>query len=370
MKRIPLAFLLLALPSTAAVSLAQRADVEKESMARHVTELQAKLGDAYHVRWDEQRKIVMLSDLPETAIDGYLERLRQYQDALHATFFDHLPDYWILVVIPANANDYVKKLGGSAGDAGFYNSAARTLTVNIATGTGTMVHEWTHAMNIADQTARRQSQPLWILEGFGSLYEQVGIMDGHPVGSTNWRLANIQNMIQNGNVMPMRDFIVNSRKYFEKDAIGAYAQTRYIFYYLQEKNLLQKFYRTYVGGYAEDPTGIVALETVLGMKVEDWIGDWRQFTLGLTFGNIQARPTMGIQFDATGGQLRIVKVIEGSGAEKAGLRIGDLIITVDGEGVTSIENVQKLLAGKHRGDEITLQLTRNGESKQIKVTLQ
>src|SRR5205814_6571251 len=134
------------------------------------------------------RKIVMLSDLPDNAIDGYLDRLRQYQDALHATFFEHLPDYWILVLIPANVDDYNKKLGGRSGAAGFYDSGTQTLTVNIATGGGTIVHEWTHAMNIADMTARRQLHTLWILEGFGSLYEQVGFRDGRAVWYANWLL--------------------------------------------------------------------------------------------------------------------------------------------------------------------------------------
>ena len=63
------------------------------------------------------------------------------------------------------------------------------------------MHEWTHAMNIADMTARRQLHPLWILEGFGSLYEQVGINDGRAVGYTNWRLPQIQSMIQSGSVI-------------------------------------------------------------------------------------------------------------------------------------------------------------------------
>jgi hypothetical protein len=37
-----------------------------------------------------------------------------------------------------------------------------------------------------------------MLEGFGSLYEQAGTRDGLPVGYPNWRLPQIQSMIQNG----------------------------------------------------------------------------------------------------------------------------------------------------------------------------
>ena len=43
-------------------------------------------------------------------------------------------------------------------------------------------------------------------------------------------------------------------------------------------------YRSYVDGYAEDATGILALERVLGKKVEEWVDEWKAFTSGLTFG--------------------------------------------------------------------------------------
>ena len=349
---------------------AKRAEIEKASMDRRIAEMQEKLGDSYRSRRDEERKIVIVSDLPDNAIDGYFETLRRYQNALHSTFFEHLPDYWILVLIPANADDYTKKLGGSSGAAGFYESGTQTLTVNIATGGGTIVHEWTHAMNFADMAALRQSHPLWMLEGFGSLYEQVGISDGRPVGYTNWRLPQIQNMIQNNSVIPMRDFIMNSKKHFDRDATSAYAQTRYIFYYLQEKNLLQKFYRTYIDGYAEDATGIVAMEKVLGQNVENWFGEWKDFTLDLTFGNICSRPRIGVQLEAADGRLKIVKVVEGSGADRAGLNDDDVIIEVEGQQIPSLDYLQKFLEGKKRGDHITLKVTRGGQEKETRVTLQ
>jgi hypothetical protein len=361
MEHILLLCLLLAIPSLTSA---------QELMDRRVAELQKKLGDSYQIRRDEQRKILILSDLPEKNIDGYLNDLRTYEDALHATFFENLPTYWILVLIPANADDYNKKLGGSGGAAGFYEPATHTLTVNIATGDGTIVHEWTHALNFADQAARAQSHPLWILEGFGSLYEQVGIINGRPVGYTNWRLPLIQNMIQSGFVSPMRDFITNSNKYFEQNAAAAYAQTRYIFYYLQEKDLLQKFYRTYVDGYAEDTTGIVALEKVLGKKVEGWVPEWKTFTMGLTFGNFRPRPAMGVQIDANSERLRIIRVAEDSGAEKAGLQVDDVIIGVDGQMIQSVADVQKILAEKKSGDLVTVKIIRSGKEREITVPLQ
>jgi hypothetical protein len=256
MKRILFLSLFLVLPSLARA---------QEPIDRRISQIREKMGDSYRLRRDEQRKIAILSDLPEKDIDGYLQDLRVYEDALHATFFERLPNYWILVVIPSSSDDYNRKLGGHSSDAGFYDFGTQTLTVNITTGDGTMIHEWTHALNAADQSARGQSQPSWILEGFGSLYEQVGIYGGRPVGFTNWRLPQIQSMIQSGSVRPMRDFIINSKKYFDQDAA---ALRRWLFR-----------------------------------------GCWKTFTMSLAFGDIHPRPTIGVQLDAAGGRLRITKVV-------------------------------------------------------------
>ena len=46
-----------------------------------VAEIQKKLGDSYRARLDEQRRIAVLSDLPDSAVDGYLDTLRQNQIA-------------------------------------------------------------------------------------------------------------------------------------------------------------------------------------------------------------------------------------------------------------------------------------------------
>src|SRR5437762_2471136 len=93
-----LTYLVLLWITAAAVIWAQAAD----PIDRRVAEVRQKLGDSYRVARDEQRKVVIVSDLPESAVNGQLARLGQYEDALHATFFDHLPDYWIMVVIPSN----------------------------------------------------------------------------------------------------------------------------------------------------------------------------------------------------------------------------------------------------------------------------
>jgi tetratricopeptide (TPR) repeat protein len=348
--------------------LARKAEIDRQVIEARAADLRKTLGAAYEAYRDETKKILVLSDLPKSEVTGLFQAIAVFQNALHASLFDHLPDYWNLIVIPAKPDDYTK-LRGSAISAGSYNPATHTLAVNITTGIGSMIHEWTHAMNFADQAARRQSQPLWMLEGLGSLYEEVRLEDRRLIGLTNFRLVQIQTMIQNGSIRPMRDFITNSEKYFEQDPFAAYAQARYIFYYLQEKGLLQKFYRTYNESYPEDATGIVALEKVLGRKVEDWVGEWKEFTARLTLGEVP-KPKIGIQVTNEDKGVKVVAVTENGGADKGGLKIDDVIVAADGQRVPLASDVQKIIDTKARGDSIELKVMRNGQELTIKVTLQ
>jgi S1-C subfamily serine protease len=91
--------------------------------------------------------------------------------------------------------------------------------------------------------------------------------------------------------------------------------------------------------------------------------------MSLAFGDIHPRPTIGVQLDAAGGRLRITKVVEDSGADKAGVRPDDVIIGIDGQGSPSFEDVRKILAARKIGDEITLKVIRGGQEQEMKITL-
>ena len=67
----------------------------------------------------------------------------------------------------------------------------------------------------------------------------------------------------------------------------------------------------------------------------------------------------------------IVEVVPGSPAEEAGLQVGDLIVEVGDQGITSDGNLAALI-GKHQpGDRVTLQIQRpdDQEPRAVRVTL-
>ena len=69
----------------------------------------------------------------------------------------------------------------------------------------------------------------------------------------------------------------------------------------------------------------------------------------------------------------ITRVVDGSGADKAGLEIGNIITKVDGEEVTSISTIKDVLYEKKKGDKITLTIAftdkKKYSEKEVEVTL-
>jgi S1-C subfamily serine protease len=63
-------------------------------------------------------------------------------------------------------------------------------------------------------------------------------------------------------------------------------------------------------------------------------------------------------------------VITGSAAEKAGLRIFDVVLNVDGEEVNADQNLAQLISKRRPGEEVNLKILRDGKEMELKVVLQ
>jgi serine protease Do len=59
----------------------------------------------------------------------------------------------------------------------------------------------------------------------------------------------------------------------------------------------------------------------------------------------------------------------GSAAQRAGLRAGDVIVAVGGTPIEHVGQFQRLIAGNHPGDEVTLDVVRYGTAKRMTVKL-
>lgn len=91
---------------------------------------------------------------------------------------------------------------------------------------------------------------------------------------------------------------------------------------------------------------------------------WRQSSRGELIG-------IGIQVDLTEGRPVVLAPLEGSPAEEAGIKSGDVILAIDGastEGITQVELFQKLRGAE--GTSVELTFERPAEDREFTVTLE
>lgn len=81
------------------------------------------------------------------------------------------------------------------------------------------------------------------------------------------------------------------------------------------------------------------------------------------------RPVIGISVSDADGVVTVEAVAAGSGAEAAGLEVGDVITAINGDEVTSGRALAATVSGLAVGDTVTLTVERDGESQDIEVTL-
>ena len=76
-----------------------------------------------------------------------------------------------------------------------------------------------------------------------------------------------------------------------------------------------------------------------------------------------------MRYGVNGLGVYVAVVNEGSGAEKAGVQVGDRVVSIDDVVVESSSDVTGQIQTKSVGDTVTLQLARGGKLLTVEVTL-
>lgn len=83
-----------------------------------------------------------------------------------------------------------------------------------------------------------------------------------------------------------------------------------------------------------------------------------------------ARPMLGVLYSVEAVTLgRVDRVFAGTGAEKAGMRVGDVITAIDGETIRSGDQIRDIIASHQPGETVRLTYTRNGQKRETIATL-
>ena len=104
-------------------------------------------------------------------------------------------------------------------------------------------------------------------------------------------------------------------------------------------------------------------------------GDFKEFELLATSWSNpltnQSKVKLGVFFAPNKNQtkLEIKGVTPNGSAEKAGVKLGDTLITIDGKKVTPVTGISKILEGKKPGDVVRVVVSRNGKAFNLEARL-
>ncbi len=219
---------------------------------------------------------VVAGDLPEAELRRYLATaVRRPAEAMWGSLFERRPTRVITIVLLADRDSYLAGARRLFGDEtvpyyGYYRRRERAAVVNIATGTGTLVHELTHALMAFDYPDAAD----WLAEGIAGLHEQCRVTDEGILGLPNWRLDGLQAAITDGSLRPLAALLADEDFYGPLRGINC-AQARYFCLYLQHRGLLAGVYRACRDTPATRPAGLIEHLTGEPLETTDQLfRDW------------------------------------------------------------------------------------------------
>jgi len=253
--------------------------------AQHVMKLKSRLPKGFN--FVIQPPFVVVGDESPARVRMRAEQtVKWFYTHIEKLYFPKSPakiyDIW-LFKDKASYRKYTKQIFNDNPDTpyGYCSDAHGALIMNIATGGGTLCHEIVHAY--MDSNFSRC--PSWFNEGLASLYEQCGARNGRLVGFTNWRLAGLQKEIRSGTLPSFQELLsTTSWQFYHMTKGNNYAQARYLCYYLQEKNLLTKYYQEFTKNVKQDASGYETLKKILNEKdLTTFQKRWEKWVLTLRF---------------------------------------------------------------------------------------
>ena len=76
---------------------------------------------------------------------------------------------------------------------------------------------------------------------------------------------------------------------------------------------------------------------------------------------------LGVRLEGKNAGVTIIEVMENTNAERAGILKGDLILSIDGEKISRVEEVLEQLQNKNFEDNSIFQIHRNGKEEKVEV---
>jgi PDZ domain len=347
--------------------------------------------EGYNSSRDEALKLTYLSSFDEVTTDVVKDELAGLADWAVANLFTGLgeaneADAWVTIVLPTQ-EDFAKwrfKRYGGAGltdtrqiGGSYLHDEKMLITLDLG---GSLRHEFFHVLHWRSMTRLRQYHPMWIQEGIGSLIEDTDPVAGlGDVGSMtpvpSWRTNIVRKLAIGGRLKKLEDLAAMSPDRFaNRNPLANYAQSRGFMLFLVDNGVLGDWYRAYTAGFAADPTGLDAAMEVLGIpSLRELNIAYRLWARELPQVPEQLRPPpvrLGFETARTSGDGMIVTGFYSNGPRRAGLRLGDVITSLNGKPVRDINELLRRLGGKRAGESVTLGVRRRTAHDEVRIVLE
>jgi putative serine protease PepD len=99
------------------------------------------------------------------------------------------------------------------------------------------------------------------------------------------------------------------------------------------------------------------------------INSSKQVAQTLIAGGTVQHAYVGIRIEDVTGGAKITSIVSGSPADKAGLKVGDVITQYDGKTVTSADELTAAVFHSHSGETVNVTVQRSGSTKTVQVKL-
>lgn len=117
------------------------------------------------------------------------------------------------------------------------------------------------------------------------------------------------------------------------------------------------------------PLLMFGVEAPEAQEIGEWIGlHEKQVTLGVRYIQLEADSPY-FTSDAVSHGAYVAEVIAGLPAQQAGIRVGDILLSVDGAPITLDVDLRNRIYAHQAGDTVTFEVLRNGEIVELEITL-
>jgi len=330
--------------------------------------------DAYRFEVDETHRIAFVTALDATSHREMREMLESQADQLIDSLFGGAPPYYVLIAIPT-PDDADDIFNGDRQIGGRYDHRKRELIARDIGGS--LRHEFVHAMHYGhmERLGLRSSHGLWIQEGIASLYEHYELSEDGSIRFLPNERTNIANRAARAGALPKWETLFDmTGDRFMKEAARLYPVVRSIFEFLAERDALATWYGIYVDRYDDDDTGELAFEIVFGKPLEEIEAEWRTW--------LRKRPmvdqhiaygdaSLGIRarINGTNDGVHVEYVMAGSAARQAGLRAGDVIVSIDDQSTRSYPELQRIIGARSIGDVVSVRYRRGDRYQTVEAEL-